>query len=397
MFDRHVPRIGAAMCALALVAGCAGESQRKPGRAPVAVATVESRTVPYEIEAAGAVEALRSAAVTAQVGGLVTRVAFREGAEVAAGQVLLELDSRPFEAAAERAAAVLARDRAQALTAKLEFDRARSLAGQQLISDQEMEQKRNAAEAAEATVRADSAALVSARLDVSHATVRAPIAGRTGDLRVNVGDLVEANDASRPLVTINQVRPILVRFTIPQSDLPELQRRQGKPMTVEAAIGDADSAWIRGRLVFVDNAVDAGTGTVLLKGEFANADAALWPGAFARARLRVYEQEGAIVVPTAAVSTAQSGTYAYVVKPDTTVEVRPLTVQRTWRGLAVIGAGLSPGETVVTDGQLRLSPGAKAFIRPAAGGASAAETSGGSGAGAGAAAAKAGAAPGSGR
>lgn len=356
----------AALASLAVLAGCSGEGPRRPARAPVAVATVETRTVPYEIEAAGTVEPLRSAGVTAQVGGLVTRVALREGADVAAGQVLVELDRRPFEAAAERAAAVLARDRAQAQTARLEYERARTLSGQSLISEQELEQKRNAAAAAEATVRADSAALVTARLDLAHATVRAPIGGRSGDLRVNVGDLVRANDADQVLVTINQVRPILVRFAIPQSDLPELQKRRGGPMVVEASVGGADSAWATGRLVFVDNAVDPATGTVLLKGEFANADGSLWPGAFARVRLRVYEQAGAIVVPVAAVSNAQSGSFCYVVKPDTTVEVRGVTVERAWRGLAVIAAGLEPGETVVTDGQIRLSPGAKAFIRSGA-------------------------------
>jgi multidrug efflux system membrane fusion protein len=328
---------------------------------------VEQRLIPYEIEATGTVEPLRSAAVTAQVGGLVTRIAFREGDHVAEGQVLIELDRRSFEAAAERAAALLARDRAQAQSARLDFERAQTLAAQQLISEQELEQKRAAFAAAEATARADSANLVSAQLDLSHATVRAPISGRTGDLRVNVGEMVRANDTEQPVVTINQVRPILVRFAIPQSDLPELQRRRGQPMVVEASVAGSDSAWSRGLLVFVDNAVDAATGTVLLKGQFANPNRDLWPGAFVRTRLHVYEQTNAVVVPTAAISNAQTGQYCYVVLPDTTVEVRPITVQRTWRDWTVVAGGLSSGETVVTDGQLRLSPGAKAFIRGSAG------------------------------
>ncbi len=364
---RWAPALALPVATLITILGCGGDGSRRAGRVPVVVATVEQRSVPYEIEATGTVEPVRAAAVTAQVGGLVTRIPFREGDHVTAGQVLIELDRRPFEAAADRAAALLARDRAQAQSARLEFDRAQALSAQQLISTQELEQKRAAYAAAEATARADSADWVNAQLDLAHATVRAPISGRSGDLRVNVGELVRANDPTQPLVTINQVRPILVRFAIPQSDLPELQRRRGQPMVVEAALAAEDSAWSRGRLVFIDNAVDAATGTVLLKAEFDNDDGDLWPGAFARARLHVYEQEGAVVVPTAAVSNAQSGTYCYVVLPDTTVEVRPITVERAWRDWTVVDAGLAAGETVVTDGQLRLSPGAKAFIRRASG------------------------------
>jgi multidrug efflux system membrane fusion protein len=362
---RPFPSIVAAL--LLVASGCGGESARRTSRVPIAVAAVAQRSVPYEIDATGSVEAARSAAVTAQVGGLVTRIRFREGDEVRAGQVLVELDRRPFEAAAERAAAVLARDRAQAQTARLERDRAEALFAQLVVSVQERDQKRAAAEAAEATVRADSAALATAKLDLANATVRAPIDGRTGDLRVNVGDLVRANEAGTPLVTINQVRPVLVRFTVPQSDLPELQRRGARGMVVEAAPAERDSSWSTGTLVFVDNAVDPASGTVLLKGEFANRDRALWPGAFVRVRLRLFEQPDATVVPTAAVSTAQSGAYCYVVKADTTVEVRSVTVERAWRDLSVIASGLAPGEQVVVDGQLRLSPGARAFIRPGAG------------------------------
>jgi membrane fusion protein, multidrug efflux system len=364
--DRRASALVVLAALILMNAGCGGNAARRQARVPVVVAKVEQRSVPYEIEATGTVEPMRAAAVTARVGGLVTRIPFREGDHVAAGQVLIELDRRPFQAAVDRTAALLARDRAQAQSARLEFDRAESLAGQQLISVQELEQKRAAYAAAEATARADSADLVNAQLDLAHATVRAPISGRTGDLTVNVGEMVREN-GTQPLVTINQVRPILVRFAIPQSDLPELQKRQGEQMAVEASIAADDSVWSRGLLVFIDNAVDAATGTVLLKGEFANTDGDLWPGAFVRARLNVYEQADAVVVPTAAVSNAQSGTFCYVVQPDTTVEVRPIKVQREWREWTVIDGGLTAGETVVTDGQLRLSPGAKAFIRNASG------------------------------
>jgi multidrug efflux system membrane fusion protein len=348
---------------VSILSGCSAAPLRRGGRVPITVAAVERRSVPFEIEATGTVEPAQSAQVTAQVGGLVTRVGFREGDEVVAGQVLIELDRRSFEAVAERAAALLARDRAQARSAQLDHERAETLAAQQLISAGELDQKRAAAAAMVATVRADSATLEAARLDLANATVRAPIAGRTGDLSVNVGDVVRSNDAAAPLVTINQLRPIRVRFTATQADMPELRRQMGHPLRVDVAPADRDSTWIEGRLVFVDNAVDPATGTLLLKAEFANRDGALWPGAFVRVRLRLYEQDGATVVPVVAVTNSQSGPYCFVVKPDTTVEARPVSVERTWRDLAVIASGVQAGETVVTDGQLRLETGAKAVIR----------------------------------
>jgi|KBSSwiStaDraftv2_1062776.scaffolds.fasta_scaffold347768_2 multidrug efflux system membrane fusion protein len=362
-------------CVLLLLGCGAGPGRRTP-RVPILVAQAEQRNIPYEIDATGTVEPIQSADVTAQVGGLVTGVGFREGDEVRAGQVLFRLDRRPFEAAAERAAAVLARDRAQAESARLDLARAEKLSEQQLIAASELDTKRATAMAALATVRADSAALVSARLDLSNATVRAPVAGKTGDLRVNLGDLVKANENATPLVSINQLRPIRVRFTVPQADLSQLRRAQGKNLRVDVASSERDSTWIEGHLAFVDNRVDPQSGTLLLKAEFDNRDGALWPGQFMRVKLRLFDQNGATVVPSAAVANSQNGPYLFVVKADTTVEARPIQVDRTYRDLTVIGSGVHPGETVVTDGQLRLSPGAKAVIRPPGGG-----SGGGSGGG----------------
>jgi multidrug efflux system membrane fusion protein len=381
-----------------LLAGCSAGGGRGTPRVPIAVAQVESRSVPYEIEATGTVEPLQSAAVTAQASGLVTRVPFREGAEVSAGQVLFEIDPLSYQAAEAEAAGVLARSRAQAETARLDQQRAQALSAQNLISQDELDRKRAAAVAASATVAADSAAWLSARLDLARATVRAPIGGRTGSLAVHEGDLVRANDLATPLVTINRIHPILVRFTVSQTDQAEVRRARRQAARVDIAPGEADSVWITGRLAFVDNTVDAASGTLMLKAEASNRDRVLWPGQFVRVRLRLYDQAGATVVPAVAVTNSQKGPYCYVVGADTTVEVRPVTVQRTWRDLAVIAGGLKPGETVVTDGQLRLSPGARALIRGGAGsggggsadaatgakdsgrGGSAASTGGGSGA-----------------
>jgi multidrug efflux system membrane fusion protein len=212
-------------------------------------------------------------------------------------------------------------------------------------------------------VLADSASHARAVIDLEHATVRAPISGRTGRLGVHVGDVVRANESASSVVTIHQLRPIRVRFTIPQTDMGELQGERRRDVRVYVVKGDGDSASAEGALAFVDNQVDVSSGTLLLKGEFANADASLWPGAFVRVRLKLHEQQGATVVPTAAVNNSQSGPYVYVVKADTTVDLRRVTVARSWQDLSVVATGIEPGETVVTDGQVRLSPGAKAAIR----------------------------------
>ena len=371
--DRHPTMIRpgrllrmAALLALApAVAGCAGRAARGQPRVPILVARVERRAVPYEIDATGTVEPTQSASVTAQVQGLVRRVAFREGDEVREGQALVLIDPRPFEAAVARALALLAKDRALAGIARLDAERAETLAAQQLIAPHELESKRADAEGLAATARADSAALISARLDLANATVRAPIGGKTGSLAVHAGDVVKANDTSAPLVTIKRIRPIRVRFTVTQEDLAEVRRPRDAPPTVEILPAEGDSMWIEGRLAFVDNAVDEASGTLLLKAETPNRDGVLWPGQFVRVRLRLFEQQGATVVPAVAVNSSQRGPYCYVVGPDTTVQSRPVTVQRTWRDLVVIAKGVTAGETVVTDGQLRLSPGARAVVRSA--------------------------------
>jgi len=336
--------------------------------------------VPYELDATGTVEPIASADVLPQVGGMVTRIAFHEGDDVRAGQVLVELDKTSFATEVARTAALLERDRAQARTARLAWERTQSLAKQQLVSPGEVDDARSAAESADATALADSASHTRAVIDYEHATVRAPISGRTGKLGVHVGDVVRANDQASSVVTIHQLKPIRVRFTIPQTDMGELQGERRRDVRVYVVKDDTDSASAEGSLAFVDNQVEAASGTLLLKGEFANTDAALWPGAFVRVRLKLHEQAGATVVPTAAVNNSQSGTYVYVVKSDTTVDMRKVTVSRSWQDLSIVAAGVEPGETVVTDGQVRLSPGAKAAIRAPGGSGGGEQRAGGAGA-----------------
>jgi multidrug efflux system membrane fusion protein len=213
-------------------------------------------------------------------------------------------------------------------------------------------------------VRADSAAVENARLSLEYTSIRAPIGGRTGNLLVHEGNLVRAN-ATDPLVVINKIRPILVRFPVPESQLPLIQRYRGGTLPVFADPGDSDSTMLEGRLTFVDNNVDPSTGTILLKAEFPNSRRALWPGEFVNARLVLFTQRRACVVPAQAVTQGQEGVFVYVVQSDRTVALRPVTVARTTDEWAVITDGVAPGDEVVTDGQLRLAPGAKVVVKGA--------------------------------
>lgn len=318
--------------------------------------------MPFALASTGTVEALRTAAIGSQVGGVVSRITFREGDEVRAGQVLIELDSRPFQTALEQALATLARDLAQAESARLDAARARSLHEQGMLSQAEWDQKRAAADALAATVRADSAAVSTARLNLEYASIRAPIAGQTGRLLVNQGDYVRAA-TSEALVTINQARPVRVRFTVPERDVPLVQRyRRARPRVMALPDGSGGAA-LEGDLVFVDNAVDPVSGTLLLKGEFPNRDGRLIPGQFVDVRLVLYVEPRATVVPSPAVTTGQTGAFVYVLNPDSTVTRRTVRVARTVDETAVLADGLRPGETVITDGQLRLAPGAKVLVR----------------------------------
>ena len=351
------------LCALAL-AGCAEESAPPPPPVPVTVGVAERRAVPFELLATGSVEPLQAVAVQPQVSGPITRIAFREGQDVTRGQVLFQIDPRPFQAALARAEAILRRDRAQAANAEQEARRYAELAEQEYVTAQQHDQASTTAAAAAATLAASEAAVAEARLNLQYATIRAPIAGRTGSLRVREGNLVRAGDA-QPLVRINQIRPILVRFAVPASNLPLVQQYRGEGLVVRAEpVGGGRAS--EGELTFVDNAVDTATGTILLKATFSNEDGALWPGAFVNVRLRLYVDENALTVPARAVVEGQQGSYVFVVQPDSSAATRPVRVDRTAGGLAIVSGELQPGERVVTDGQLRLRQGSKVQVKAAA-------------------------------
>ncbi len=358
--------------ALAGAAGCGSRTGGTAPRVPVSVARVERRSLPYELDATGTVEAIRSVDVLPQVNGTILHVNFAEGDEVAAGQILFEIDPRPYRAALQQAEGALLRDLTQALSAAREAARYKTLATTNTVTQEDYEAKQSAADAAFAAVRSDSAAASIARLNLEYATVRAPIGGRTGRLLLHEGNLVRAG--SDALVSIVQMRPILVRFPVPASNLPALRQRAGQQLVAIAMPARDSASAVQGILSFMDNQVDTVTGSVLLKARFPNRDGALWPGEFVTITLVLGVQTDAIVVPSQAVMQGQQGTYVFVVSSDGTAATQPVTVERTLDSLTVI-AGVPAGTLVVTDGQLRLTPNAKVDIR----GGPTTETAGGGG------------------
>ena len=329
---------------------------------PVSVATVEQKTVPVEVRAIGAVEAYSTVSIKAQVAAELTAVHFQEGQDVRAGDLLFSLDRRPFEAALRQAEANLARDIAQAENAHAQARRYAQLLQAGVAAEQQAEEFRTAAEALDATVQADRAAVERARLNLEYCAIRSPLDGRTGRLMVNVGNLVKASD-DPALVVINQVTPIYASFALPEQYLADVKKYMAAgTLKVEAAGRDAPGRPERGRVSFVDNTVDTTTGTIRLKGVFPNAEKQLWPGQFVDVVLTLTETPNAIVVPAQALQESQVGEFVYVVKADGTVESRPVETGQTVAGLTIVKQGLHAGEIVVTDGQLRLIPGAKVKI-----------------------------------
>ncbi|MGH7630628.1 MAG: efflux RND transporter periplasmic adaptor subunit [Gemmatimonadales bacterium] len=328
---------------------------------PVTAAIAERRAVPRTLQATGTVEPVATVAVRSQVTGVLQRVHFREGQEIRAGQVLFEIDPRAYRATLEGAQAALARDLAQLVTVRENARRLEEL-GPDYATRQQIEQAQANAAALAATARADSAAVASARLELQYATIRSPIAGRAGSLLVRPGNLVRANDGD-PLVVINQLSPILVRFSLPATHLADIRRYGAETLVVRARPAGGEET--EGRLAFVDNAVDTATGTILLKGRFSNQDGALWPGQFVTVTLQLAVDDDALVVPSRAVIEGQQGAYVFVVKSDRTTEVRNVRVARAAGDVTVLDGGVEPGEQVVTDGQLRLTAGAKVEVKEA--------------------------------
>ena len=350
-----------------VAAGCSKKDPRAgapPEAAPVVVASVARQDVPVEVRAIGHVEPYATVAVKALVGGQVTRVVFREGEDVRRGDLLFQIDPRPYQAALARARGELERDRAIARNAEEDVKRYSELVEKDYVTRQQYDATRAAAAAALATAKAGEAAVETAKLQLAYCTVTAPVSGRTGSVLVNAGNVVKGND-DKPLVVLNQIQPVYVSFSVPESSLAQIRERlaPGEALKVAAFPSGDPSRTQWGQLSFVDNTVDTGTGTILLKGTFPNPNEELWPGEYVDVVVTLSTDASAIVVPSQAVQTGQAGQYVWVVKADLTVESRPVTVARTQGPIAVVAKGLQAGERVVTDGQLRLAPGARVEIR----------------------------------
>jgi membrane fusion protein, multidrug efflux system len=333
---------------------------------PVTVAKAEQKTIPINLTAIGSASAYSTVSVESQVNAELEEVHMKERQFVKKGDLLFTLDARPFEAALAQAQANLAKDQAQAELDQVQAQRYEALYRAGVGTKEQYDQMKSTWDAQEAAVHADQAAVVSAQLQVSYCSIYSPVSGRTGALQVYPGNIVKA-DSTPALIVINQVNPIFLSFSVPQQYLGEVQKFMARgPLRVEATPYGETKPEI-GYLSFVDNTVDNTTGTVAMKATFQNADYQLWPGQFSNVLLRLAEDENAIVVPTQAVQTGQNGDYIYVVKSDMSVEQRTVKLGRTVGPDTVVLSGIQAGDTVVTDGQLRLIPGVKVqFTAPVA-------------------------------
>jgi len=340
-----------------------GKPTRKPAAPPqVIVATVTTQSLPVILSAIGNVEPYTSVAIKSRVDGQVVEVNFKEGQQVHKGEVLFRLDARPFEATLRQAEANLARDLASRERARAQERRNKDLLDKNFVSQDGYAQFRTNAETAEAVLKASQAAVETARIALDYCTIRSPIDGYVGKVLLQAGNLVKANDTAS-LVVINQVKPIYASFAVPEQRLNEVRRfMAGGPLEVTVVEPEREASLATGQLAYIDNAVDASTGTIKLRAVFDNADLALWPGQFVNVRLKLYEQKDAIVVPSEAVQTGPQGEYVFVIGPEAKAQVRKVAVARTEGELSVIASGLAQGDRVVTRGQLRLSPGVKVVV-----------------------------------
>jgi len=374
------------------ISACSSEKSKRPPPAsiPVVVAQVVQKTVPVEIRAIGNVQAYSSVTVKSRVPGQIMRVYFREGDEVKKGALLFTIDPRPYEAALKQAEANLQRDLAlvkqaeanlernivQEKNARVEAERYKMLFEKGVVSRQQYDKFRTDWEAlvaivnadraakanAEAAVAADQAAIENAKLQLSYCSIHSPMDGRTGSLLVQEGNLIKENDAS--LVVINQVTPIYVAFSVPEQNLGEIRRHLSRGrLRVQAIVPNEEASPEEGYITFIDNTVDSATGTIKIKGTFDNRGKRLWPGQFVNVILTLTTEPNVMVVPSQAIQTGQQGQFVFVVKPDLTVEMRPVVIGRVVDQEAVVQRGLNVEERVVTDGQLRLYPGAKVEIK----------------------------------
>ena len=352
--------------AIVVAAGCSRDaaSSRSTPPVPVQVASAVRQALPITLKAIGTVQALRGVAVKSQVDGIIQTINFNEGDEVKAGDLLVSLDRRPFENSLQMAKADLANARAQAARAAADAERYQRLDQASVVSKEQYAQLVTQAETTKAQVDAKVAAVANAQLQLDYTEIRAPIDGRTGQLSLHEGALVKANDAVFSLVTINQIAPLSVAFSVPERSLDAV-RTAFSAGSIPVHVSGRDNAAVQadGVVDFIDNTVDSTTGMITLKARFANADHVLWPGRFVNVEMQLGTEADQVVVPTPAVQAGQKGKQVYVVKPDHTVDLRQVTIGRVSGDFTSLATGVAAGETVVIDGQLRLVPGSRVEVR----------------------------------
>ena len=362
-----IPTAAFCFATVILFSGCSksASGDRKPALGappvPVLVATAFVTNVPVRVSTIGNVTAYSTVSVRSQISGQLQKVHFQEGREIKKGDLLFSIDPRPSQAALDSARANLARDNALLANARIQYERQQKLFEQKLISQDEFDTSKANLDALTGTIAADSAAVTNAMLNLAYTEIRSPIDGIGGGQLVFIGNIIKSSDDV--MVVINQIHPVYVLFSVPERYLPEIKSEMRKsPLQIEVSIQDSTNV-CTGELTFVDNAVDMTTGTVQLKGTFTNTDGALWPGQFVQVSLTLSELSNVVVIPSQAIQSGQNGQYVYVVKEDQTVEQRSVTPGIDYNGMTVVQIGLKRGETVVTDGQLRLAPGSKASFK----------------------------------
>jgi membrane fusion protein, multidrug efflux system len=339
-------------------------AQTSPPGIPVTAGTVATQDVPVFLNGIGTVQAYNMVAIKSRVDGQIVKIDFKEGQEVKEGEPLFQIDPRPFQAALEQAQAARQKDEAQLAGAQLDLDRYEKLIGSGWQTRQSYDQQKATVGQLQAAIKGDEAQINTAELNLSYSDIRSPIDGRLGAKLVDKGNLVHAND-NTPLLTITEVKPIFVSFTLPQETLDAVRENQNKePLAVQAFSGDGKTPLAEGKLTLIDNAIDQATGTIHLKARFDNGDERLWPGEFVSLRLILSTRRGVATVPQQTVQAGPNGHYAYVIKTDNTVERRTVEVASIQDGIAVITKGLAAGERVVVDGQFRLTEGVRVNPTP---------------------------------
>jgi len=344
---------------LLLCISCSAEKDKPKAKAPVPVKVAQAlqKDVPIQVKAIGNIEAFSSVEIKSQVSGQIARIHFREGSDVQKGDLLISIDPAPFQATLSQYEAALVRDQAQAKFAREQATRYQGLLTDGIVTRDQYELLLANAESLAATVVADRAMIRSAKIQLGYCSIRSPISGRTGTLALQQGNLVKSNDL--PIVTVSQVSPIYATFSIPEKLLAQVKRAMaGKELRIEALIPNEPGSAEAGTVSFLDSSVNAATGTIKLKGAFANRSRKLWPGQFADLVMTLGLRKNAVLVPTHAIQNGQQGEFVYVVQPDRKVAMRQVTSAAAAGGDTVIEKGLAPGETVVVDGHLRLTPGA---------------------------------------